>query len=150
MTDKMNFFQRYNRIMKITFLSVILVAFGLFILQAQIQYQNIMRQATERFRETAQSMDYFLENATNHINTCKIAAESFFFDPEEAAKQPDIFTCFEDNPTSGFSTWIILKSLLINHVMLTLQEKAHTATVPKSIIKKSKWYFPFCLFSGAP
>lgn len=85
-----------------TFLGVILVALGLFILQTRIQYQNIVRQATERFRETAQSMDYFLKNATDHVNACKIAAEGFYLDPEDAAKQPAIFTYFEDNPTSGY------------------------------------------------
>ena len=137
----MNFFQRYNRIMKITFLSVILVAFGLFILQAQIQYQNIMRQATERFRETAQSMDYFLENATNHINTCKIAAESFFFDPEEAAKQPDIFTCFEDNPTSGFFHMDNLKEPFNKSCYANLTGKGSYRNRPEEYYQEIKMVF---------
>lgn len=71
----MDFFLRYRRIMRATWLVVTLVSIALFIVYTQAQYTATVRLMDERFIQTGDSLDFFVKSITDHVDAMRLYAE---------------------------------------------------------------------------
>ncbi len=80
----MDFFRRYNRIMKITFAVIFVGAVGLFFIQVRTQYLHTLRLMKDQCAETALGLDNTLNSATDHVDAMRRLAERYLSEHPDA------------------------------------------------------------------
>lgn len=82
----MRFFGRYARIMRLTYLALVVIAAVLFVMHVQTQYRTSTRLMEERFRQTADSLDYFAKSVADHVEAMRTTAQRYW--REDAPTEP--------------------------------------------------------------
>ncbi len=94
----MKFFERYNRVMRLTFAVVLLLSLALFVLQARTRYENAIQRMSDQFSELTTSLDNYLKNTTDHINALQIAAQMSLSGCVDAPSSGGLITLIQDVP----------------------------------------------------
>jgi len=98
----MEFFRRYSRVMRNTFIGVVLVSFGLLFFQTRIQYMHRVGLMNEQFRVIAVSLDYHLKNTTDHVNALQYQAQNYLSENPEVLYPEGMVRQIEDSPDGDF------------------------------------------------
>lgn len=98
----MEFFRRFSRVMRNTFIGVVLVSLGLLVFQTRVQYQHRLGLMNEQFRVIAVSLDYHLKNTTDHVNALQYQAQNYLLDYPGAHSPEGLIEQIEDAPGGEF------------------------------------------------
>ncbi|MCX7003187.1 MAG: ATP-binding protein [bacterium] len=96
-----DFFGRYRRILRVTYVVVVLISVALFIIYISAEYRNTERLITDRFRQTAAQVDYFLKSTTDHVNAMRLFAERYWMEHPEATNLTGLAAQLCDAPARG-------------------------------------------------
>ncbi len=97
----MDFFRRYRRILRVTYVVVVLISLALFIIYISAEYRSAERLITERFRQTAAQVDYFLKSTTDHVNAMRMFAERYWVEHPDATNLTGLAAQLRDAPARG-------------------------------------------------
>jgi signal transduction histidine kinase len=97
----MDFFRRYRRILRVTYVVVVLISLALFIIYISAEYRSAERLIAERFQQTAAQVDYFLKSTTDHVNAMRLFAERYWMEHPDATNLTGLAAQLCDAPARG-------------------------------------------------
>ncbi len=92
------FFARYNRIISLTFIVVIVISLGVFFWQINSQYKYEISLIQDHFEEEVISLDEILKTNTDYIEALRIRANSFYEVSKEDTDHSQLFNSLQYNP----------------------------------------------------
>ncbi len=98
----MKFFERYNRVMRLTFAVVLLLSLALFALQARSRYENAVQSMSDQFSELTTNLDNYLKNTTDHLNALQIAAQMSLCGCVDAPSSVGLISMIRDEPGKDY------------------------------------------------
>lgn len=92
------FFARYNRIISLTFIVVLVVSLGVFFWQINSQYNYEISLIKDHFEEEVISLDETLKTNTDYVESLRIRADSFYEVNEENKGHSRLFNSLQYDP----------------------------------------------------
>ncbi|MGC1249116.1 MAG: hypothetical protein WA865_23105, partial [Spirulinaceae cyanobacterium] len=92
------FFARYNRIISLTFIVVILISLGVFFWQVNSQYKYEISLIQDHFEEEIISLDEILKTNTDYVEALRLRANSFYEVNEEETDRSRLFDSLQYDP----------------------------------------------------
>jgi signal transduction histidine kinase len=74
----MAFFGRYRRLMRLTYGVLLAISAALFLMNVKTQYRSTRSLMDERFRQTADSIDFLVKSLTDHVEGFRAVAETYW------------------------------------------------------------------------
>ncbi|MCX7019702.1 MAG: ATP-binding protein [bacterium] len=97
----MSFFSKYRRVMRFTFLGVVIMSLGLFYMQINTQYEHTVALIKERFREHALNLDYLIKSTTDLVDGMQYEAQKHYVLHQNEPLTGTLAAQIRDNPLSG-------------------------------------------------
>ncbi|MCX6361341.1 MAG: ATP-binding protein [Armatimonadetes bacterium] len=74
----MAFFGRYRRLMRLTYGVLLAISAALFLMNLRTQYRSTRSLMDERFRQTADSIDFLVKSLADHVEGFRAGAETYW------------------------------------------------------------------------
>ncbi|MBO6519575.1 MAG: SpoIIE family protein phosphatase [Rhodospirillales bacterium] len=100
----MTFFHRYNKIMRLTFLVVLVVSGAMFYLQVVQRLDAEKSLISQRLEERASSLNFLLEASAGIVDGMQIQAHTFYNDNPEPPDMSRLMQALKDSVKDGYYT----------------------------------------------
>ncbi|MCX7998414.1 MAG: hypothetical protein N3A69_05605 [Leptospiraceae bacterium] len=102
MQDSSRFFQRYNRIIALSFVGISTIAIFLLFFINTVESQKDKQRLFFELSERADSLNSLLKSILNHLDLMKHQAESFMINPQKPKPKTPYSSALQENPANGF------------------------------------------------
>ncbi len=102
MEESVRFFQRYNRIIGLSFLGISIIAIFLIFLINTVESQKEKQRLYFELNERADSLNSLLKSILNHLDLMKYQAERFMMNPQVPKPRTPYSSSLRENPKNGF------------------------------------------------